>query len=136
MWKFLVLLLVLAGCATVPVPADPGSSQARLLAARSEAQLRALVSGLHDPAGDEAIAATAATVDLARIAVAGEAAVASGGAPEHIAGFVALGVTLAYCRDGLDRIQQKRTDRDAAIRFARGEYALLCLAPLSVLAVR
>ncbi len=137
MWKFALPFFMLGGCATLPAPADGGSVQVQALVARSEAQLRGLVAGLHDSAGDQTIASVAASVDLARIAVAGQAAVGVGSSSgAEVAGLVALGVTLAYCRDGIDRIEHKLPDREAAIRLARGEYALLCLAPLSVLAVR
>jgi len=136
MWKYVVPLMMLSGCATLPSAADGGSAQMKAGVAHSEAMLRAFVSGLEDPAGDVAIATAAAAVDAARVAVAGHAAIGAGSAASSdVAGLLALGVTLAYCRDGLTRIQHKLPDREAAVRFARGEYALLCLAPLSLLSV-
>lgn len=135
MWKY-VLPLLLSGCATFPAPAESGTAQLRAQVAQSEAQVRAFVSGLDDPAGDDSIATVAAAVDTARVAVAGHAANSAGGSSStDVAGLLGLGVTLAYCRDGLTRIRHKLPDRAAAVRFARGEYALLCLAPLSVLSV-
>lgn len=135
MWKYALPLLLLSGCATLPMPAIGLAPQAQLQVARSEAQVRALILGLRDPAGDAAIPAVAASIDAARITIAGQAAI---GDPSdfNITSLVALGVTLAICRDGLARIEQKLPDRNSAIRYARGEYALVCLAPLSVLSVR
>jgi hypothetical protein len=136
MWKYALPLMMVTGCATLPASNDGGTAMLKAQVAQSEAQVRSFVAGLADPAGDDSIAAVAATVDAARIAVAGHAAMGAGRASSSdLAGFLALGVTLAYCRDGLARIQQKLPDRDAAVRFARGEYALLCLAPLSMLSV-
>lgn len=137
MWTYAVPLLMLGGCASLPMPVDGGSVEVKELVAQSEAQVRGVVAGLHEPRGDQAIAPAAASLDLARIAVAGEAALGlSGASGAEVARLAALGVTLGYCRDGLERIRYKLPDREAASRFARGEYALLCLAPLSVLAVR
>jgi len=136
MWRYAIPLMLLSGCATLAAPPEDNAAQLKAQVARSEAQLRALVMGLENPAGDEAIATVAASLDSARAAVAGHAATGGGGpSMADAAGLVALGVTLAYCRDGLGRIRHRLPDRAAAIRYARGEYALLCLSPLSVLSL-
>ncbi len=121
----LPMLAALAGCATLP-PQQAASAEVRRLVLKSADELRELVGGLSDPAAVPDYATVRVTLDEARSAVAAQAALNLGAGLGDKAGLAAMGVTLHFCAEGVDRLERGR--------IGVTEFRLGCLGPLALAA--
>ena len=116
-------LLLLGACTHLPA-VRPLTPDTRRLAAQTEADLRAMLANLSDPA---AVAAAARQIDSATLAVMDTATVTVD-APT-----VAFGVALRLCAGGVERFRSGFPSPAAATDYAKGSFTLGCLLPLSLL---
>lgn len=118
--------LLLAGCATVRIPAVPPESGALLVEALRA--VRGVANALE--AGEEAdFPAARAALDAAHVSAVVDAV---GAEPEVLAGHAALGVTIGLCSEGLDRVERRLGADPAAGPGLAVALRLGCVGPLAL----
>lgn len=129
LWLAMAAGVLLAGCVTARTPGGPADAELARQVERAARGLRALTREMEAGNAPD-FAAAFRQLELAQAAV-----LAAGSQPaglERLAGHAALGVTLALCREGLDRLEQ-RFGADPAAMPDSG-FRMGCVVPLTLVA--
>ena len=138
----LAVLVLLSGCATVGAPVVSAEAELRRLVASAAREVRALTETTEAGATDAGAAdfgAARLALGRAQTAAAVASAMAAGGGAgfDRLAGYAALGVTLALCSEGVDRLEARLAAGEAAAGPSFAAVAagvrLGCTVPLAVL---
>lgn len=122
--------LLLAGCVTVRPTGGAGSLS---LAGEAAGELRAVVQAV-EGGNTPDFAAARAALERTQVAAAVGAIEARRTGVELLARYAALGMALALCREGVDRLEARAgADPEGATALSAG-LRISCIAPLTLLA--
>ena len=133
----LAAFAMLSGCATVGAPVVSAEAELRRLVASAAREVRALTETTDAGAADFGAARLALGRAQTAAAVASAMAAGGGAGFDRLAGYAALGVTLALCSEGVDRLEARLAAGEAAAGPSFAAVAagvrLGCTVPLALL---